>query len=37
MFKYFKIENESTVDSLKKQFKELARNLHPDFNGGCKM
>lgn len=37
MFKYFKIDNESTVDSLKKQFKELARKLHPDFNGGCKV
>ena len=35
-FKYFKIDSESTVDSLKKQFKENAKKFHPDFNNGSK-
>jgi hypothetical protein len=37
MFKYFKIDSNSTVDTVKKQFKRLARELHPDFNNGCKV
>ena len=37
MFKYFEIDSESTVGSLKKQFKTRCKELHPDFNGGCKV
>ena len=37
MFKYFKINADSDVGEVKKQFKNLARELHPDFNSGCKV
>ncbi len=34
MFKYFTFGENETIDSLKKQYWKLARQYHPDFNGG---
>ncbi len=36
MFKYFTVNADSDIGKIKKQFKNLARELHPDFNNGCK-
>lgn len=33
MFKFFKVTTESTVDSIKKQYKKLAFQYHPDVGG----
>jgi len=34
MFKYFSFGEDESIDSLKKQYWKLARQYHPDFNGG---